>query len=376
MPHNTYLCLTCLIPRTISEAFHPFAHTNTGMKVTAAQLALLLDGSLEGDPEAVVSRPARIEEARHGDLAFLDNPKYEAYAYTTEATVLLVHESFQPEKPLTPTLIRVADVRNSLALLLEKFDNSLSNGSVVSGQASIHERSRVGIGTSIGAFTVVEESAIIGDNCIIYPQVFIGRNVRIGSNCKIFPGVRIHHDCVVGDNCILHANSVIGGDGFGYAPQSDQTWKKMPHVGNVILENNVEVGSCTCIDRAAMGSTLIHSGVKLDNLIHIAHNVEVGFNTAIAAQSGIAGSTRIGDNCLIGGQTGIVGHVTIADGTKTQAQSGLSTGVETPNTALFGSPAIEYKNYVRSYVIFKQLPELQKRVRELEKALQAKEIKE
>lgn len=341
------------------------------MKVTAAQLAHLLDGSLEGDPEAVVSRPARIEEARSGDLAFLDNPKYESYAYTTKASVLLVHESFQPEHPIAPTLIRVADVRNSLALLLEKFDNSLSNGSVISEQACIHERARVGIGASIGAFAVIEENAIIGDNCIIYPQVYIGRNVRIGSNCKIYPGVRIHHDCVVGDNCILHANAVIGGDGFGFAPQPDQSWKKMPHVGNVVLENDVEVGSCTCIDRAAMGSTLIHRGVKLDNLIHIAHNVEVGNNTAIAAQVGIAGSTRIGENCLIGGQTGIVGHVSIANGTKTQAQSGLSTGVEVPNTALFGSPAIEYKNYVRSYVIFKQLPELQKRVRELEKALMA-----
>lgn len=341
------------------------------MKVTAAQLAHLLDGSLEGDPEAVVSRPARIEEARNGDLAFLDNPKYESFAYTTQASVLLVHESFQPERPITPTLIRVSDVRNSLALLLEKFDNSLSNGSVVSEQASIHNRARVGIGTSIGAFAVIEEGAIIGDNCIIYPQVYIGRNVRIGSNCKIYPGVRIHHDCIIGDNCILHANAVLGGDGFGFAPQSDLSWKKMPHVGNVVLENDVEVGSCTCIDRAAMGSTLIRSGVKLDNLIHIAHNVEVGYHTAIAAQAGIAGSTRIGDNCLIGGQTGIVGHVNIADGTKTQAQSGLSAGVEEPNTALFGSPAIDYKNYIRSYVVFKQLPELQKRVRELEKALLA-----
>ncbi len=345
------------------------------MKVTAAQLAHLLDGSLDGDPEAVVSRPARIEEAGEGDLAFLDNPKYEAFAYSTKASVLLVHDSFMPEKPVQATLIRVPDVRNSLALLLEKFDNSLNNGTVISDHASIHERARIGIGTSVGAFAVVEEGAIVGDNCIVYPQVYIGRNVRIGSNCKIYPGVRIHHDCVVGDNCILHANAVIGGDGFGFAPQADQSWKKMPHVGNVVLENDVEVGSCTCIDRAAMGSTLIRAGVKLDNLIHIAHNVEVGYHTAIAAQAGIAGSTRIGDHCLIGGQTGIVGHVSIADGTKTQAQSGVGAGVNEPNTALFGSPAIDYKNYVRSYVVFKQLPELQKRVRELEKALEALESK-
>jgi UDP-3-O-[3-hydroxymyristoyl] glucosamine N-acyltransferase len=340
------------------------------MKVTAAQLAQLLEGSLEGDPAAIIHRPARIEEAREGDFAFLDNVKYEPYAYTTKATVLLVHRSFQPTQPLKPTLIRVDDVRSSLAFLLQKFETeNNTNGADVSEQASLHKTAKVGIGTSIGAFTVIEEGAVIGNNCVIYPQVFIGRNARIGDGCRLFPGVRVHFDCVIGDNCTLHANAVIGADGFGFAPQEDGTWKKVPQVGNVVIENDVEVGACTCIDRAAIGSTLIHQGAKLDNLIHIAHNAEIGQNTALAAQVGVAGSTRIGDNCQIGGQVGFAGHLSIADGTRIQAQSGLGSSVEKPNTALFGSPAIGYKDFIRSHVVFKQLPALQKKVLELEKKL-------
>lgn len=340
------------------------------MKVTAAQLAHLLEGSLEGDPNATVSRPARIEEAGEGDFAFLDNPKYEAYAYTTQASILLVNKSFQPSQPVKPTLIRVDDVRSSLAFLLQKFDTENNvNGTVISEQAFVHKSAKIGIGTSVGVFTVIEEGAVIGNNCTIYPQVYIGRNARIGEGCRLFPGVRIHFDCVIGDNCTVHANAVIGADGFGFAPQEDKTWKKVPQVGNVVVENDVEIGACTCIDRAAIGSTIIRRGAKLDNLIHIAHNAEVGKNTALAAQVGVAGSTRIGDNCQLGGQVGLAGHLTIADGTRIQAQSGLSSSVETPNSALFGSPAIGYKDFIRSHVVFKHLPDLQKKVLELEKKL-------
>ena len=340
------------------------------MKVTAAQLAQLLEGSLEGDPNATVSRPARIEEAKEGDFAFLDNARYESYAYTTKASILLVHRSFKPAQPVSPTLIRVDDVRSSLALLLQKFDEgNHKNGNEPSGAGSIHKSATIGVGTQIGVYSVIEEGAEIGNNCIIYPQVFIGRNARIGDNCRIYPGVRIHFDCAIGNNCTLHANAVIGADGFGFAPQEDKTWKKVPHVGNVVLENDVEVGACTCIDRAAIGSTVIRRGAKLDNLIHIAHNAEVGQNTALAAQVGVAGSTRIGDNCQIGGQVGFAGHLSIADGTRIQAQSGLGSSVEKPNTALFGSPAIGYKDFIRSHVVFKQLPDLQKKVLELEKKL-------
>jgi len=349
---------------------HRFVIIAFGMKVTAAQLAHLLDGSLDGDPEATVSRPARIEEASDGDFAFLDNIKYESYAYSTQASILLVHRSFQPTQPVKATLIRVDDVRSSLALLLQKFDES-NHTSTTAGTTTnlVHKSAKIGIGTSIGAFAVVEEGAVIGSNCIIYPQVYIGRNVRIGDGCRLFPGVRVHFDCVVGDRCTLHANAVIGADGFGFAPQPDSTWVKVPQVGNVVLENDVEVGACTCIDRASMGSTVVRTGAKLDNLIHVAHNVEIGKNAVIAAQVGIAGSTRLGDNVQVGGQAGFSGHITIADGTRIQAQSGLASSVTDQNSALFGSPAIGYKDFIRSHIVFKQLPELQKKVLELEKKL-------
>lgn len=344
------------------------------MKVTAAQLAHFLGCSFEGNPEATVSRPARIEEAVEGDFAFLDNAKYEAYAYTTQASILLVHSSFQPSQAVKPTLLRVDDVRSSLAILLQKFgEGNESNGMDIAEKAVVHPSAKVGIGTSIGAFTVVEEGAIIGNNCTIYPQVYIGRNARIGDGTRLFPGVRVHFDCVVGDNCTLHANAVIGADGFGFAPQPDHTWVKVPQVGNVILENNVEIGACTCIDRASLGSTIVHTGAKLDNLIHIAHNVEVGRNAVLAAQVGVAGSTRLGESVQVGGQAGFSGHISIAEGTRIQAQSGLASSVTEPNAALFGSPAIGYRDFIRAHVVFKHLPELQKKVLELEKKLREME---
>ncbi len=340
------------------------------MKVTAAYLAQLLDGLLDGNPDTQVSRPARIEEAQPGDFAFLDNIKYESFAYTTEASILLVHRSFQPSQPVKPTLIRVDDVRSSLALLLQKFDEGNQSNSIsIAENASVHPSAKIGIGTSIGAFAIIEEGVMIGTNCIIYPQTYIGRNVHIGDNCRLYPGVRILFDCIVGKNCILHANAVIGSDGFGFAPQADHTWVKVPQVGNVVLENDVEIGACTCIDRASIGSTTVRSGAKLDNLIHIAHNVEIGRNTAMAAQIGIAGSTRLGNNCQIGGQAGFAGHLTLADGTRVQAQSGVGINVTEPNSTLFGSPAISFRDFMRSHVVFKQLPELQKKVLALEKQL-------
>jgi len=342
------------------------------MDITAAQLTQLLEGILEGNPDAVVRQPARIEEAREGDLAFLDNPKYESFAYTTKASILLVNKAFRPVQPVAATLIRVDDVRSSLAFLLEKFSDLLNpNGAVpqVSEHALVYPDVQIGLKTAVGAFAVVESGTSIGENCTIYPQVFIGRNVQIGNNCKLFPGVRIHHSCVIGDNCTLHANAVIGADGFGFAPQADNSWKKVPHVGNVVLENNVEIGANTCIDRAALGSTILHEGVKIDNLVHIAHNVEVGKNSVMAAQVGVAGSTKIGENVQLGGQTGISGHITIADGTRVQAQSGIASSVKEPNQALFGAPAIDYNDFIRAYVVFKNLPDLQKKVRELEKKL-------
>lgn len=344
------------------------------MTITAATLAQLLNGTLDGDPNAVVSRPAPIESAAAGDLAFLDSTKYESFAYTTKASVLLVHRSFEPVQPLTTTLVRVDDVRTSLALLLQQFDNAQHrNGIAISEKAYINSSAKIGLGTSVGAFAVVEEGAVVGNNCVIYPQVYIGRNARIGDNCRLYPGVRVHYDCSIGNNCILHANAVIGADGFGFAAREDRTWAKIPQVGKVVVEDHVEIGACTCIDRAALGSTVIRAGVKLDNLVHIAHNVEVGKNTAIAAQVGVAGSAHLGENIQIGGQAGIVGHVSIAEGTRIQAQSGIAAAVETPNSALFGSPAIGYRDYIRSYAVFKQLPDMVKKMQEMERRLKALE---
>lgn len=340
------------------------------MKITAAYLAQLLGGSLDGDPDVQVSRPARIEDAQPGDFAFLDNLKYESFAYITRASILLVHRSFTPTQPVKPTLIRVDDVRSSLALLLQKFDESNhASRSAIADNASVHPSAQIGIGTSIGAFAIIEAGAVIGNNCQIYPQTYIGRNVRIGDNSRLYPGVRVLFDCLIGENCILHANAVIGSDGFGFAPQEDRSWIKVPQVGNVILENDVEIGACTCIDRASIGSTIIRAGAKLDNLVHIAHNVEIGRNTALAAQVGIAGSTRLGEHCQIGGQAGFAGHLNLADGTRVQAQSGVGINVTEPNATLFGSPAFSFRDFMRSHVVFKQLPDLQKKVWSLEKRL-------
>jgi UDP-3-O-[3-hydroxymyristoyl] glucosamine N-acyltransferase len=339
------------------------------MKITASQLAALTGGILEGNPDAVVTRPMRIEDAIPGDFAFLDNPKYEHYAYSTGASVLMVSADFQPTKPVQATLLRVADVRTTLAALLAKFGeaNNTGSGGGISDRAYVHPEATVGAGSAVGHFAVVEAGAVIGENCVIHPQVFIGKNTRVGNGTVLHSGVKLQYDCTIGENCIIHANAVIGTDGFGFAPLPDGTWKKVPQVGNVVIENDVEIGANTCIDRAALGSTIIHSGVKLDNLVQIAHNVEVGSNTAMAAQVGVAGSAKIGENCMLGGQSGIAGHISLAKGTRTQAQSGLGMNVTEPGKAFFGSPAIDYNEYVRAYIVFKQLPALAKKLREIEK---------
>ncbi len=343
------------------------------MQLSAQEIAKILDGRVEGDPEVLVSGPSKIEEGGPGTITFLANPKYEDFAYSTTASVLLVSRGFQPKKPISATLIRVENVYTALSKLLENFGNQADTSTGISEYASIDKSVQIGEDVAVGMFSIIEANAKIGAECRIAAQVFIGRNVELGKNVIIHPGVRIMHDSKIGDNCILHPNAVIGSDGFGFAPQEDGTYKKIPQTGNVVIENNVEIGSGTIIDRATMGSTIIRSGVKLDNLIQVAHNVEIGENTVIAAQVGIAGSTKIGRNCRIGGQVGFAGHLHIADGTQIQAQSGIASHVKEPNTALFGSPAINYKDYVRSYAVFKKLPELYKRIAELERMIEKKE---
>ena len=339
------------------------------MQISATELSQLLDGTVDGDPNVTVSGPSKIEEGMPGTISFLANPKYESYAYQTQASILLVSKTFQPSHPIEATLIRVENVYAAVAFLLEKFNKNHQPFNGVSTKAAIDDEVILGDNISIGIYSVIESGASIGNDTVIYPQVYIGKNVKIGKNVVLHPGVKIYHDCEIGDNCILHANVIIGSDGFGFLPDDQGKFKKIPQIGNVILENNIEIGANTVIDRATMGSTVVREGVKLDNLIQVAHNVEIGENTAIAAQAGIAGSTKIGKNCLIGGQVGFVGHIKVADGSKVQAQSGVAASINEEGKALYGSPAIPYGDYLKSYAVFKQLPSINRQIRALEREI-------
>jgi UDP-3-O-[3-hydroxymyristoyl] glucosamine N-acyltransferase len=340
------------------------------MQFTAAQIAMMINGKVEGNADAAVGSFGKIEEAQKGQLAFLANPKYEEYLYTTGASIIIVNETQELKQEIDATLIKVPDAYSAFATLLDKYQQIQRQQLTGIQQPSyVAATAKIGDHVFIGAFAYVGENVIVADGAKIYPNAYLGDNVRIGANTIIHPGVRIYHDCIIGKNVSIHAGTVIGSDGFGFAPQADGTLKKVPQIGNVIIEDGVEIGANTTIDRATIGSTLIKSGAKLDNLLQIAHNVEVGNNSVIAAQAGISGSTKIGDNVMIGGQVGIVGHIKIADGTKINAQSGVSKSIKTPNSAVTGSPAFDYTAALRSQVASRNLPELEKRVLELEKKL-------
>ena len=337
------------------------------MEFTAKQIADLINGAIEGDPEVTVSSFGKLEEATSGQLAFLANPKYEDFLYSTNASIIIVNNTLQIEKQLSATLIRVPDAYSSFAVILTAYSEmAKANLTGIEQPSVIDSTVKIGENIYVGAFTYIGHNAIVGNNVKLYPQVYIGNNVTIGDDTVLYPGVKIHHDCIIGNKVIIHAGSVLGGDGFGFAPQTDGSFKKVPQIGNVVVEDNVEIGANTTIDRATIGSTIIKSGAKLDNLIQIAHNVEVGNNTVIAAQSGVSGSARIGRNVMIGGQAGIVGHIQIADGSKINAQSGVAKSIKTPNTAVTGSPAYDYGQALRSQILSRNLPELEKRVKELE----------
>ena len=337
------------------------------MEFTAKQIADLINGAIEGDPEVTVSSFGKLEEATSGQLAFLANPKYEDFLYSTNASVIIVNTTLQVEKELSATLIRVPDAYSAFAVILTTYSEmAKANLTGIEQPSVIDSTVKIGENIYVGAFTYIGHNAIVGNNVKLYPQVYIGNNVTIGDDTVLYPGVKIHHDCIIGNKVIIHAGSVLGGDGFGFAPQTDGSFKKVPQIGNVVVEDNVEIGANTTIDRATIGSTIIKSGAKLDNLIQIAHNVEVGNNTVIAAQSGVSGSARIGRNVMIGGQAGIVGHIQIADGSKINAQSGVAKSIKTPNTAVTGSPAYDYGQALRSQILSRNLPELEKRVKELE----------
>ncbi|MGE5347768.1 MAG: UDP-3-O-(3-hydroxymyristoyl)glucosamine N-acyltransferase [Actinomycetota bacterium] len=341
------------------------------MEFTAGMIARILDGTVEGDPETKLNTVARIEEGQPGALSFLSNPKYEPHLYTTGASAVLVRNDFTAAKEIKATLIRVDDPYQALARLLAFYEQARPAKKGIHPTAVIDDKASVGNDVFIGACTVISENAVVGDGCTVHPQVFVGENVRIGKNCTLHPGVKVYRDCVIGNDCILHAGAVVGADGFGFAPVTDSNFMKIPQIGNVILEDNVEIGSNTCIDRATMGSTIIRRGVKLDNLIQVGHNVEIGENTVIAAQSGLAGSTRVGKNCMFGGQVGLAGHLSIADGVKIGAQSGIMSTVSQENAILLGYPATESKQFLRSVAYIRKLPELSSRLDTLSKEVES-----
>ena len=325
------------------------------MEFKAKEIAEILGGTVEGNPEATVTSFARIESGKPGAICFFANPKYEHYVYECKADIIIVNNTFVPQQPVTATLIRVENAYASVAALLDYVTAKKRTYKRYRGcRSRVRFSSRIGKKVYIGDFAYVGRKAQIGDYTKIYEHVYVGDDVKIGSNCIIYPGVRIYPGMVIGNNVIIHANAVIGADGFGFAPLEDGTWKKIEHTGNVIIEDDVEIGANTCIDKSQMGSTIIRKGVKMDNLCQVAHNVEIGRNTVMAAMAGVAGSSELGEHCILGGQVGIAGHLTVADNSSFGAQTGLIGNVKKPGQSFFGTPAIPYMEYMRSYAQFKK----------------------
>ena len=339
------------------------------MKFTATQIAELLNGRVEGNPNAEVWNVAKIEEGATGMLSFLANPKYTHYIYETHSSVVIVNDDFEPTAPIQATLIRVQDAYASFAKLLAFYDQMTQNKQGVSSLAFVSSTAQCGENLYLGEFTFVGEHAHIGNNVKIYPQVYVGDGSIIGDNTVLYPGVKLYRNTVIGKNCILHAGVVLGADGFGFAPQADGHYEKIPQVGNVVVEDNVEIGANTTIDRSTMGSTRVCKGVKLDNLIHLAHNTEVGENTAMAAQVGVSGSTHIGKNCVVGGQSGFVGHLTIADGSKFGGQSGIMGSIRQENQEFMGTPIQPLRQYLVSNARFRHIDEMARKLEAIEKEI-------
>ncbi len=339
------------------------------MKFTAQQIADFLQGSVEGDPQATVSTFAKIEEGQPGALSFLANAQYTPYIYDTASSVVLVNEDFKAERPVKATLIRVANAYESVARLLQMYEQSKPKPSGISPLASVAESATVGEGCYIGPFAVIGEGVTLGKGVQVHPHVVIGDGVTVGDDCLFFPHVSIYHGCRIGNRVTLHSGTVIGADGFGFAPTAEG-YDKIPQIGIVILEDDVEIGANACVDRSTMGATVVHRGAKLDNLVQVAHNCEVGAHTVMSAQVGVAGSTKIGEWCMFGGQVGIAGHISVADGTQVGAQAGIAGSVKKPKTALHGSPAIDYSRFMRASIAYKQLPEMLRELQELKKEVE------
>ena len=337
------------------------------MEFSAKQIAEFIQGTIVGDENATVHTFAKIEEGIPGAISFLSNPKYTHYIYDTQSSIVLVNKDFEPEKEIKATLIKVDNAYESLAKLLNLYEMSKPKKTGVDPLAYIAPTAKIGENVYIAPFACVGDNAVIGDNTSLHPHATVGSGAKVGSNCILYPHATVYHDCRVGNNCILHAGSVVGADGFGFAP-SPEGYEKIPQIGIAILEDNVEIGANTCIDRATMGATIIRKGVKLDNLIQIAHNVEVGSNTVMASQVGVAGSTKIGEWCMFGGQVGVAGHITVGNKVNMGAQSGVNGSVK-DGKALIGTPPIEFKNYFKSSAVFKKLPDMYLELASLKKEL-------
>ncbi len=325
------------------------------MEFKAKEIAEILNGTVDGNPEATVTTFARIESGKPGAICFFANPKYEQYVYRCKADIIIVNKTFEPKEPVSATMVRVEDSYAAVAALLDYVTAKKRSYRRYRGcRSRVRWSARLGKKVYVGDFAYIGRKAVIGDCTKIYEGAYVGDDVKIGSYCTIYPGVRIYPGMVIGDRVTIHANAVIGADGFGFAPLEDGTWKKIEHTGNVIIEDDVEIGANTCVDKSQMGSTVIRKGTKIDNLCQVAHNVEVGPNTVMAAMSGIAGSSKVGEHCIIGGQVGIAGHLTVADNTSFGAQAGLISNIKQPGQSFFGTPAIPYMDYMRSYAAFKK----------------------
>lgn len=338
------------------------------MNITAKQIAEVLNGNVIGDPTVEVYKLAKIEEGDQGSVTFLSNSKYNNYLYSTKASVVIVNKNFEPTHEVKATMIQVEDSYKAFTMLLEYANQIKLMKSGIEQPSVVSEGVIYGTDLYLGSFSYIGKNTKIGNNVKIYPNSFVGDNVVIDDNTVLFAGARIYSETVIGKNCVIHSGTIIGSDGFGFAPNEDSTYTKIPQIGNVIIEDDVEIGSCTTIDRATLGSTIIRKGVKLDNQIQIAHNVEVGENTVIASQTGIAGSTKIGRNCVIGGQVGIVGHITIGNNVRIQAQAGVGRSVQ-DDEMIQGSPAMPYNDFSKSYIYFKKLPHIVKDIDDLKKSV-------
>ena len=342
------------------------------MEFSAEQIAGILEGEIVGNPQEKISGLSKIEAGKPGTLSFLSNPKYEEFIYNTDASIVIVNKTFSPQRELkaTCTLVKVDNAYTAFAKLLELYNQAIEKQPQIESRAYVSDKAEIGQDVYVGNFAYISDGATIGNNTHIYPNTVVGDNVKIGNNVRIYPNVTIYRDCVIGDNCTIHSGAIIGADGFGFAPNSENNYQKVPQIGNVILEEHVEIGANTCVDRATLGSTVIKKGVKLDNMVQIGHNVEVGDNTVIAAQTGVAGSAKLGKNMMVGGQVGIVGHIQLANGTMIGAQAGVPKTIKKEGTMILGSPAYDADDYKKSYMGFRRLPQIMDRLKALEAELE------